>query len=603
MSSLREGLVAEYLFNGNAEDTSGSGHHGTVSGAVLTANRLGEPDRAYAFLGEGGHIVLAPHSNLNADAFSLSVWVKYDESAALKGWNSAIVSQDDHGREQDQSRRVFQLSTKGPFVTWHRMRRTQDAISKQPIQPGVWFHLVAVYGEGQHKLYLNGELQDTKAGEFGLNADEPIYIGKKNSDEQRFWFHGALDDIRLYNRALSDGEAAELYTEHGYTGDPLWSPAPPPQAAPRKPASKNKWLNKPIRVRKTLDHRPLEWNDCYNAFALSLYGIMQYSNRPVEWPQVLVYTGLGFAINTDTTVAPMNMLRDGSLLRSALGVLGFEMDILAANLYGGDWEEDTVDRALYMMRDSIQRGLPVMGWNLNNYEHGLIYGYDDKKRVLNIQDINTKGGGELSYDEFGRRPLNGRPIEPEMFILALRERDEAEYPQPHLSVTRYGELQDRSYKETLRQALSLAISHIDGSEEAGDGRRNGIAAIEAWKTAFETGSASSFFTSYNLLWVTSTRQYLIPFFSQSAITHCMAIQDHTLQRLMLDAAEAYLSSYRSWLRLRKLFPFPHGADTTDPQLRSEAIRLLNDAREAEEAGLAVLRSIIEHLSAGVAQFV
>ncbi|MBB6670408.1 LamG domain-containing protein [Cohnella nanjingensis] len=593
MSNLRQGLVGEYLFIGNAEDTSGFGRHGRVEGATLTEDRFGAANSAYAFSGQGDCIVLNPFPNLGTEAFSLSAWAKYDQEAALKGWNNAIVSQDDHGRVLDQSRRVFQLSTKGAYATWHRMRQSTDAVGKHPIQWGVWYHFVAIYDGTQHRLYVNGVLQDVQTGSFEPNFEEPIYIGKKNSDEKRFWFHGVLDDIRIYDRSLTDDEVLELYAEQGYTGDPERTPAPPRTV--RKAAAAKKWMNKPIRVRKTLEFRKIEWNDCYNSFALALYGVMRYSNKQISLAQALIYTGQGFAINTDTTVAPMDVLGDGSLLQEALRNLGFDMEVLAANMYGGDWEEDTVERALYMVRESIQRGFPVVGWNLDNYEHGLIYGYDDKRRVLNVQDINAQNGAELSYDDFGRRPLHGNPIDPEMFVLVLRERSET--PHAHLSVTRYTEQEDANYRNTLKNALSLAARHIEGDGLTGDdGRKNGIAAIDAWIAAFETEAAHRFFTSYNLLWLTSTRQYLISFFTQSAITHCTGIQDHTLQHLMLEAADVYLSSYRTWVYLREMFPFPQGADTTDPRLKFEAIQLLKKARQAEATGLTVLRDIVGHLS-------
>lgn len=591
MSSLRQGLVGEYLFNGNAEDTSGFDHHGKAEGTTLTANRFGESNRAYAFSGQGDFIVLDPPPPISAEALSISVWVKYGEDAALKGWNNAIISQDDHGRQIDKSRRVFQLSTKGETFTWHRMLNSPDAIGKQPIQRDVWYHVVAVFNGVNHRLFINGELQDERAGSLRPNSEEPIFFGKKNSNEQRFWFHGALDDVRIYNRVLSEKEVLELYTEHGYTGDPGYVPLLPRTIRQNKAAAK-KWINKPICVREILDHHPLNWNDCYNSLAMALYGAFQYSNRPISLPQALVYTGQAFTINTDKTVSPMDVFGDGSLLRAALDNLGFDMEVLAANLYGGDWDDETVDKALYLVRDSLQRGMAVVGWNLDNYEHGLIYGYDDKRRVLNIHDINARDGGELSYDDLGRRPRNGVPINQEMFVLALRDRNEAR----HISVTRYTKEEDRSYREGLKAALSIAISHIDDKGQEGEERRNGIAAIDAWIAAFEDGSASSFGTSYNLLWITSTRQYLIPFFTQSAITHCMSIQDIALQQMMMNAADVYLTSYRAWVGMRELFPFPKGADTTDPILKSEAIRLLREARKAEVVGLGILREIAAHLS-------
>jgi hypothetical protein len=293
-----------------------------------------------------------------------------------------------------------------------------------------------------------------------------------------------------------------------------------------------------------LERQAFNWNDCYNSLALALYGAMQYSNKPISLPQTLVYTGQAFVINTEEAqIVPMDVFGDGNLLRAALDNLGYEMDVLTANIYGGDWTEDTIDRALLMVGESIQRGYAAIGWNLDNYEHGLIYGFDDKCQILNIHDINAREGGELAYDDFGRRPLNGEAINPEMFVLVLRDREE----KPHLDVTRYSEEEDVSYRRTLRTALSIAIQHIENKGMEGSSRRNGIAAIDAWIEAFESGSPRPFDTSYNLLWITSSRQYLAPFFMQSAITHCMSIQDITLQQLMLKAAEVYLSSYSAWV--------------------------------------------------------
>lgn len=343
-------------------------------------------------------------------------------------------------------------------------------------------------------------------------------------------------------------------------------------------------------AKKTLERRRFNWNDCYNSLAMALYGAMQYSTRPLSLTQTLVYTGQAFAVNTDTHVMPMDVFGDGNRLGAALNNLGFDMEVLSANLYGGDWEEDTVSKALDMVKESIDRGIAAVSWNLDNYEHGLIYGYDDERRILNIHDINARNGGELSYDDFGRRSRNGEENPPEMFVLVLRERGET----PHLNVTRYTPEQDASYRAALHTALSLALGHIE--DRNGGPRQNGIAAIDAWISAFESGTAHPFFTSYNLLWVTSSRQYLVPFFTQSAITHCMAIQDTVLQQFMLQAANVYLTGFEAWVNLRALFPFPRSADTTDPDRKAAAIKLLHEAREAEMAGAAILREMAGHLS-------
>lgn len=151
---------------------------------------------------------------------------------------------------------------------------------------------------------------------------------------------------------------------------------------------------------------------------------------------------------------------------AALANLGFDMEVLAAGIYGGEWEADTEERALDMVREGISRGVAVVGWNLDNYEHGLIYGYDDEQRTLLIHDINARTGGELSYDDFGRRARNGTPINPEMFVLVLKVREGA----PHLSSTRYSVGEDMSYRVALHTALAMAIRHIEDASQSDDGR-------------------------------------------------------------------------------------------------------------------------------------
>ncbi|OBR65197.1 hypothetical protein A7K91_00530 [Paenibacillus oryzae] len=243
MKVLTNGLVAEYLFDGNALDTSGNGNHGRVEGATPTVNRFNEPDRALAFSGNGEFVVLDPKLFQNATAFSLSIWVNYDEAAKMKWWNNAIISQDDNGRQSDKSQRVFQLSTMNNSVRVHMMMNAPDVTAQHPVQRGQWYHLAVTYNGSHYALYMNGKLQGIQEYTFRPSTEEPIYIGKKNSEEPRFYFHGAIDDLRIFSRALSEPEILELYTEQGYV--PAVELAPPVQHKSSS-STKRKVLEKPI---------------------------------------------------------------------------------------------------------------------------------------------------------------------------------------------------------------------------------------------------------------------------------------------------------------------------------------------------------------------
>jgi len=73
-ADLNDGLVAYYPFNGNANDESGNGNHGTVNGATLTDNRFGNPNSAYNFDGSNDYID-AP-TNFGYTTFTVTAWIK-----------------------------------------------------------------------------------------------------------------------------------------------------------------------------------------------------------------------------------------------------------------------------------------------------------------------------------------------------------------------------------------------------------------------------------------------------------------------------------------------------------------------------------------------
>ena len=81
-------LVAQYDFDGNGNDVSGNGHHGTVSGAALTVDRFSRNNQAYDFDGNNDEITVPDHIDL--DGFSemtMVVWVKmasYDYDGSEK---------------------------------------------------------------------------------------------------------------------------------------------------------------------------------------------------------------------------------------------------------------------------------------------------------------------------------------------------------------------------------------------------------------------------------------------------------------------------------------------------------------------------------------
>jgi L-amino acid N-acyltransferase YncA len=210
----RDGLAAEYLFQGDSRDTSGRGHHGVVHGATLCADRFGAPRAAYHFDGVDDYIEASPPPALEAEALTVSVWARFDRRP-LTGWTNCIVAQD-NGDDADQSARVFQLSTDGHHIVWHRMVGARDPMCRRRVRFGTWYHVAAVYGDGEHRLYLDGVLQDAERHRLWTHATQPLHIGRKGTDERDFFFMGAIDDLRIYDRALAPDDIAALFHERGF---------------------------------------------------------------------------------------------------------------------------------------------------------------------------------------------------------------------------------------------------------------------------------------------------------------------------------------------------------------------------------------------------
>jgi len=229
-ADLRAGLVAEYLFRGGAEDTSGHGRHGVVQGVTPASDRFGNAANAYRFDGVDDAIVVSPPPPLGPGAMSVSVWACYDRRT-LKGWSNCIVAQDD-GVDEDQARRVFQLSTWNRHIVWHRMICARDPECKRWIRFGEWYHLAATCTNGRHNLYLDGVLQDSVEAGFWTHSNQPLHIGRKGTIEPHFFFRGVIDDVRLYDRALSANEVLALFREGGFV-----KPAPGPGSRSADPIS------------------------------------------------------------------------------------------------------------------------------------------------------------------------------------------------------------------------------------------------------------------------------------------------------------------------------------------------------------------------------
>jgi hypothetical protein len=211
--TLQTGLVAHYPFNGNANDESGNGNNGTVNGATLTTDRFGNANKAYSF--DGNDWIEAPNSiSLNSPALNktltISSWVKINEWSGVIAQDWGIIL----------SKSFAGNSTCEFFAAITRNGGIYGA-GTYNFSLNQWYHIVQTVERANNillvKSYVNGQFVGSTTDDnylLGVSYFTPqtnnLYIGADPIGYTEYC-KGAIDDIRIYNRVLSESEISQLY--------------------------------------------------------------------------------------------------------------------------------------------------------------------------------------------------------------------------------------------------------------------------------------------------------------------------------------------------------------------------------------------------------
>ncbi|TKJ35764.1 MAG: hypothetical protein CEE38_14250 [Planctomycetes bacterium B3_Pla] len=189
-------LVAWYRFDGDASDISGNNLHGTEMGnPTYEAGVFGQ---AISLDGDGDYVDcgLAPEFDIT-DFITFTYWIKVVEFD--KGWNTVLSKGDDSWRSSRAARNNFMeaavTGTTGDYT-----------YGVTPVDDRQWHHVGFVYDGKRNYLYLDGELDASEPSTGQINvSSHPLWIGE-NSQFQGGCWNGLIDDVQIYNRALSQEE-------------------------------------------------------------------------------------------------------------------------------------------------------------------------------------------------------------------------------------------------------------------------------------------------------------------------------------------------------------------------------------------------------------
>jgi hypothetical protein len=214
---LENGLVGYWPFNGNASDLSGSGNNGIICNATLTTDRFGQPNSAFQFVGNDNNTVsyiIANHNNLPASNSprTISVWLTHDTYGVPGGSGNDGHPIICYGISSVNSAIELLFYTNSSNNNFLRLAGIGNDLNLPfTYDLDTWYHVVATYNGAVANVYVNNSLLGS--GNFATWNTELDSL-KIGTTTERFRFHnGKIDDIRIYDRVLSEAEIFALYNE------------------------------------------------------------------------------------------------------------------------------------------------------------------------------------------------------------------------------------------------------------------------------------------------------------------------------------------------------------------------------------------------------
>ena len=213
--AISDGLVSYWSFNKAAvegktvKDVFGA-NDGTMDGNVeVVKGKVGE-----ALKFSGGHVDCGSDKSLTdiGDQLTLEMWIKPEKPGwaiiagiSRSGNNSYVIAWS------DQTRVDFNIWN-GALETWPFHSIAQPEVNK-------WHHVAGVYDGSKAIIYINGEFDSEKDFEGALKHNgENFWMGARKSDGLPF--NGLLDELRLYNRGLTQEEVEQNLDAVGLAVEP-----------------------------------------------------------------------------------------------------------------------------------------------------------------------------------------------------------------------------------------------------------------------------------------------------------------------------------------------------------------------------------------------
>ena len=220
--TLREGLVGHWSFDGPdmsqstnnvwAIDRSGNNNNGVLKNmATSSARKIGKIGQALDFDGVDDYVNVPDATSLDVDSFTISTWAKHSTDT-FKQWEPIVA-------KGDSSYRLYLCGDTGTCsggVLNSFSAAINNGASPQNVgtdvvpQSNRWYHVVLTYDRVNLSMYIDGTFKNSQAVTNAVsNVTYALGIGE-NTESSGTW-NGQIDEVRVYNRALSPDEIKRLY--------------------------------------------------------------------------------------------------------------------------------------------------------------------------------------------------------------------------------------------------------------------------------------------------------------------------------------------------------------------------------------------------------
>ena len=218
------GPTLYFQFDGNTLDSSGHNNNGYAQNQSYTTDPWGNPNSAYFFNGVNNYVTVPDTYSLNPqNQLSIAMWIRIDSVTN----NYALVISKGAPQADGFSNREYLLTWKANFACPYLQLYSagdgggqNELIEDTPCHtPGVWIYVTAVIDRRAHRmqLYINGTLkQEVFDGYSSFNiSSHPLLIGWTEEVAADYgMFLGAMDNLRIYTRALTPTQIQTLYNSH-----------------------------------------------------------------------------------------------------------------------------------------------------------------------------------------------------------------------------------------------------------------------------------------------------------------------------------------------------------------------------------------------------